>query len=170
VKKSLLASFATLAALVLLFGLLGSKDRSQPVSQGAQTGVTTGYDYKGPVPSSTEAGAGYPLTYKDVTITATPLVKGRTILGRDTVCTTVDYQNNSADQINLNQFDWNLQTPEGVIVNSTFAGSDNDLDYGAIIPGGRAKGDVCFEGALGGRQLVSYKPSFWSNDKLTWIN
>ncbi|WP_035930571.1 hypothetical protein, partial [Kocuria rosea] len=70
-------------------------------------------------------------------------------------------------------FDWKLQAPSGTILNTGFAGSDNQLSGGQIAPGGTTSGDVCFDAETteSGQYVVLYEPIFsFFSDRGAWIN
>lgn len=120
------------------------------------------------VKQGTSALLGQPLTNDGVQVLASPLFEGKDSFGDPRVCSTVEYQNKGSDSTRLSMFDWKLQTPDGVAINPTIGGTDNDLPYGDIIPGGRASGDICFDEAFAEEGFVLiYEPSLWS-DGLTW--
>jgi hypothetical protein len=54
----------------------------------------------------------------------------------------------------------------------TIGGSSNTLNSGDLAPGGKVNGDVCFENKSGtsGQFVVLYEASFFSNDRVAWLN
>ena len=76
------------------------------------------------------------------------------------VCVDVAVQNDSDKEYNFNQFDFNLSTPAGLTVDSTFTGS-SDFQSAQGNPGGKHGGIVCFESdAAPGEYKVGYQPAF----------
>ena len=134
-------------------------------------------------PASTASFAGqqdgdvavYPgesISMDGVTITATALTYGDSVLG-STACSTVTLQNSSGREASFGLFDWYIQQPSGTITSSTIYGSDNLLHSGDIIDGGTATGDVCFDADLstGGQFVLLYEPlSLWGSDRGAWVN
>lgn len=134
-------------------------------------------------PASTASFAGqqdgdvavYPgesISMDGVTITATALTYGDSVLG-PTACSTVTLQNSSGRVASFGSFDWYIQQPSGTVTSSTLHGSDNYLRTGDIIDGGTATGGVCFDADLstGGQFVLLYEPfSLWGSDRGAWVN
>lgn len=119
------------------------------------------------VEPSTTALLGQPLNYDGAQIMASPLKEGEAFGSSPRVCTTVEYSNTGEDVLRLSQFEWKLQTPQGTQINPSLTGSDDQLPYGDIIPGGNARGDICFEYEVGPTGFVVIYDPFGS-DPLSW--
>ncbi|QPL05399.1 MULTISPECIES: DUF4352 domain-containing protein [Actinomyces] len=118
------------------------------------------------------ASGGETVTSDDVQITTTALTAGDATLG-PTACTSVTIVNNSKNPLDVNAFDFTLQTPTGAIINPTFSGTDNFLQSSTLIAGGTVTGDVCFDQDLtgGGQYVVLYKPTLsFFKDRVAWVN
>lgn len=120
------------------------------------------------------AQAGEAVDAEGLVVTTTTLVAGDSTLG-DTLCTTATYNNGTAGPASFNGgFDWKLQDPNGTILMTGFAGSDNILSAGEIAPGGNTSGDVCFSAPQGnpsGQYVVLLDPTFsFSSERIAWLN
>lgn len=117
--------------------------------------------------------AGEAADLSGVSVMATALEAGDSTLG-ETLCTTVTYNNGGDSAAMFSLIDWKLQDPNGTILNTGFAGSDNLLSTGEIAPGGNASGDVCFDAPRGnpsGQYVVLLDPSFsFSSERLAWLD
>lgn len=71
------------------------------------------------------------------------------------VCVDSTVTNNGNDQSSINTFEFTLQNPQGVIVNSNFTGTLSTFD---LIPGGSNTGTICFEGDQPGDYILNYTP------------
>jgi hypothetical protein len=103
-----------------------------------------------------------------MSITAAPFTKQR-FLGETILCSMVTYKNGSGQKESFNGlFDWEVQTPSGVIRNPSLGGKDS-LSAGELAPGGTVKGNVCFEnpGESGDYWIIT-KVSFWTGEELRW--
>ncbi|MDK1361339.1 hypothetical protein QNO00_13825 [Arthrobacter sp. zg-Y1219] len=135
--------------------------------------------YPGAEASDVVAQGGESLELDGVTITATALSEGDSSPGSyPTLCASVTMENNSGATAEFDSFDWNLQTPTGVIDYSSHYGSDSLLRTGKIASGGTASGDVCFthDSPEAGDYLVLYTPSPTAPDyeepegRGVWVN
>jgi hypothetical protein len=107
-------------------------------------------------------------------MTATKLAPGDATIQK-TLCSTVTYQNGGSDTASFNGgFDWKLQDPNGAIIMTGLLGSDNLLNAGQLVPGGKTSGDVCFDapqGSLSGTYILLLDPTFqFASDRVAWIN
>lgn len=85
------------------------------------------------------------------------------------ICTDVALTNNANSKKSFNQFDFELEKPNGVVSNTTFTGLDiKNLEIAELNPGGTTDGTVCFDsdGTSGEYQIV-YKGGLF-NTPLTW--
>lgn len=90
-----------------------------------------------------EFAAGEAADIEGLVIVAGPLKKVTPRFGSAVVCSDVNYVNNSDEDRHYNGgFDWKLQDPNNVIVSTTFA--EGSLSAGALAPGGKVAGSVCF--------------------------
>lgn len=98
---------------------------------------------------------------KGLLVTASGLRdEGVDVLGTNHICVDVAVDNGADKAFDVNQFDFNLTTPAGITVDSTFTGS-SDLQTAKVNPGGKLGGTVCFESeALPGEYKVAYEPFF----------
>lgn len=85
------------------------------------------------------------------------------------IAANITYLNNGDEPASFNQFQWNLQTPAGVVSDSTITGFDDALGSGDLTPGGTVTGVVYFDGSEPGEYLVTWEPTLsFSGDKGTW--
>ena len=120
------------------------------VQQAVPTTSTPTDSYPTPGQPVPDAGVPIGMTVEyggGVRLTAGPL-KVKQGIGDSLLCSRVDYENGSTQAISYNGlFDWKLQTPDNVIVNSTvFVNRDvRVLNSGDLPAGQKVSGDVCFE-------------------------
>ncbi len=129
--------------------------------------------FPGATPNDVAVQAGETVDANGVSVMATPLTEGDSTLG-ETLCTTVTYNNGGDSAASFSLIDWKLQDPNGTILNTGFAGSNNLLSTGEIAPGGNASGDVCFDAPQGnpsGLYVVLLDPTFsFSSERYAWLN
>lgn len=117
----------------------------------------------------TEFGAGETaVTEGGMEITAAPFTTQR-FLGDTILCSMVAYRNGTGTTETFNGlFDWEMQTPSGVIRIPTLGG-DNTLSAGQLTAGGTVRGNICFEnpGEKGDYWIIT-TTSFWSGEKFRW--
>lgn len=171
--------FIGLLVIVLLIVIIALSTSGRGGTSVAPGGTAGGQDAGGPpaFPGATSddvvAQAGAAVDADGLTVTATVLTPGDDTLG-ETLCTTATYNNGTDAAAKFSLIDWKLQDPNGTILNTGFAGSNNLLSTGAIAPGGNASGDVCFTAPQGnppGQYVVLLDPSFsFSAQRLAWLN
>jgi hypothetical protein len=79
----------------------------------------------------------------------------------------VKLKNSGSSDFNYSQFDFKVTTSAGNVTDSTFPPStytaNQELNSGALAPGGAAEGDVILEAPIGDHQAeLSWQPSFFS--------
>lgn len=134
----------------------------------------SGLRFQGQQERDTAANAGDAVTVDGVTTTASPLFD-TTRFGSRYICTTVTIKNDSQKSQSFNVWDWKLQDANGTARNSSFTGTDNQLNSGEVAAGGGTTvGDVCFDnpqGSPSGTYVVLFDPSFiFTSDRIGWIN
>lgn len=87
---------------------------------------------------------GEPVSFGGSEVTAGELEQRSTPIG-DYLCTEVEYDNGSDEQVSYSSLDWNLQEPGGSIQLATFTGEDDELSSGQLAPGGSVSGVVCWD-------------------------
>ena len=100
--------------------------------------------------------------YNDVELTVTKVVKSKggefdnPKSGDEYVVVTVKYKNDGEENISYNPYDFKIKNSKGQITSGTFASSvtKNELNSGALAPGGEVEGDVIFEAPKGDNGLV----------------
>lgn len=127
-----------------------------------------------PPQADTEGTEGDQLTLDGVTILVGRIWEGNEpnqFLG-DRTCAPVAYRNLSDSPVQLSQYDWKLTTPAGLTLDAAIGGANKMIPFGTIEPRGAAEGHVCFGAKFDNQGLwtLTYQPSMWSNDKLTWTN
>jgi hypothetical protein len=180
-----------LLVIIIIFSATSGGDNaasnSEVVSSGAENASKSGDDssdaaekpaadakpaFPGAQSSDAVGSAGDAIKIGPATVTASPIKAGDSTLGK-TLCTSTTLSNGSDETIQFNAFDWKLQDPAGTIVTTSFAGSDDMLSTGEIAPGGKAKGDVCFDNKSNesGQFVLIYEPVFsFFSDRAAWIN
>ncbi|QGU03899.1 DUF4352 domain-containing protein [Corynebacterium comes] len=85
------------------------------------------------------------------------------------ICTDVALMNNADSKKSFNQFDFELEKPNGVVANTTFTGlAIKNLEIAELNPGGTTDGTVCFDSdGTPGEYRIVYKGGFF-NAPLTW--
>ncbi|GAA2513966.1 hypothetical protein [Pilimelia columellifera] len=125
-----------------------------PAAAAAARASCDGQSYLGPVPDTDYCADVQGQVIMDrLTLTATQLRRD----ARDSVCSTVSYQNATGDDIRYSPADWRLQSPGGAQASSfQWLGGDSgavpqwrpqeesDLGEGNVVDGGRVTGKVCF--------------------------
>lgn len=168
-----LPSFALILVAVTGLYLLGATGTDKPkidFTPSPQTATAAPF-----VPATPDTGTeGDQLDLNGTTILVGRIWAGNEpnpFLG-DRTCAPIAYRNMSDSNIQLSQYDWQLQTPAGLILDAAVGGATKMLPWGTIAPRGAAEGHVCFATKFEnrGRWTITYKPSAWSNDKLTWTN
>lgn len=124
--------------------------------------------------------AGEALVLDDFTVTATALVEGDTSSDGDpSLCTTATLENNSGTSVSFVPFDWELQSPSGLLDYGVDWGSDNLLaGTGYNAPEGITRGDVCFSNHApeAGEYILLYTPALRLPDyeelsgRGAWVN
>jgi hypothetical protein len=80
----------------------------------------------------------------------------------DYLCTTVTIENDSKESQTFNVWDWKMQDPSGTARNSSFTGTENQLNSGEAAGGGTTVGNVCFDnpqGSPSGTYVVLFDPA-----------
>lgn len=144
--------------MITVFGAVEQLGRDlqgvPPVVQPAQPGAAP-IGGAEPAPGGTTAAAGDRVTVGDLTLVVEPLEDAELPFGGGSAaCSTVSYENTGTATAPYNLFDWSIQSPQGTVTSPTFAGGDNDLGSGELVPGGQVSGRVCFEGSADGSMLI----------------
>jgi hypothetical protein len=180
-KKRRIWPWVLIGIFVLFFGgcivmiatISSSDEATVAPGNGGDEPADNGLVFPGKQPGDTAANAGDAVTVDNVTTTTTPLF-GTSSFGSSYLCTTVTIRNDSDSQADFNVWDWKLQDPNGAIRNSSFTGTENQLQSGEVAPGGAVTGDVCFDspqGSPSGQYIVLNDPSFtFSTDRIGWVN
>jgi hypothetical protein len=155
-NRKLTVAGLVLSLLAVVFGFLSMKmffdivdDFGGPsTAPTAVTGAPPGAAPIPPPPASDESpqefAAGQTVDRDGLQITAAPLQRVKQSYGPALLCTDVKYLNNSGEEVNYNGgFDWTLQDPDSNIAAPTYGG-DKTLSSGALAPGGKVGGRVCF--------------------------
>ncbi|MFE7416404.1 DUF4352 domain-containing protein [Rhodococcus sp. NPDC057529] len=158
----------------IIAGMSGGDDATVTSGGGGDNQpADSGLTFPGKQSGDTAANAGDSVTLDDVATTTTPLFD-TTTFSTPYLCTTITINNAGNTSASFNTFDWKLQDPAGAIRNSSFTGTENQLNSGEVAPGGTASGDVCFDNPQGsppGQYVVLNDPSFvFSSDRIGWIN
>lgn len=178
-KKRFFFGLALLVLVVVIIASMsgGGDDRPTVVSPGnppAAQDSAAQPAFPGATDKDTVAQAGDTVDADGLRVTTSRLVPGGDTF-RSTLCTTVNYDNQSGQPAKFNGgFDWKLQSPNGAILPNTFTGSTNMLQSGELAPGGKMTADVCFDaqqGSPAGQYVVLLDPTFrFSSDRIAWIN
>lgn len=138
----------------------------------APGGADNGGTYAGKLKGDQLAKADRSARISGWTVTTTPLVAITDGFLGPRACTTVTLTNRDDEEQSFNVSGWKLQVPSGAVRDWSLSG-ENSLDItGAVAPGGRISGDVCFDGALEkGVHVMSWQPDiFTSKDRIVWLD
>lgn len=173
-KKRLIVPLAILLLIIVISVSTSGRGGSAPPPDGsAAQDAAAPPAFPGATADDVVVQAGGAVDASGVSVTTTALSPGDSTLG-ETLCTAVTYNNGGDSAARFSLIDWKLQDPNGTILNTGFAGSDNPLSTGEIAPGGNASGDVCFDAPQGnpsGQYVVLLDPSFgFSSARFAWLN
>jgi hypothetical protein len=149
-------------------GSAAAPDEDAVTASAKPTGPAAAPVFPGEMRGDVVGQPGDSLTIDGLSVTASELFDGKTTTYDDSpsLCTSTTLKNNSGAVITFDTFDWNLQTPGGVINYTVHYGSDNQLSGGGkIAPGGSTSGDVCFSNdeAGPGQYVLLYTPPLTSD-------
>ena len=121
-------------------------DSATATAEPRPTGPAAAPVFPGEMRGDVVGQPGDPLNLDEITVTASELLAGKMNYGEQaSLCATVTLANKSDIVIDFDDFDFNLQSPAGLIMYPVRYGSDNQLTVGGkIAPSGSATGDVCF--------------------------
>lgn len=184
---------AIIVGVLLLIGLIsaiagGGDDESTTTSSGSDTSSEAGAEQSdnsaapaeeaAPVEEAAPAeeestefvvGETYS-TSKNLAITIDSVTTQADVFGDSYLVATVTYMNNGDEQVSFNPFEWEVQTPAGVVSDVAISGLDGALRSGELTPGGTITGNLHFEGTAPGEYRLIWKPSFsFSGDTATWV-
>lgn len=160
-----------LAVLIWLVGKYGNDDGPAKIINFTPSDRTATAPPHAPDQPNTGT-EGDQLDLNGTTILVGRIWTGDTDILGDRTCAPVAYRNMSDSDIQVAQYDWKLTTPQGLTLDATVGGATKMLPWGTIQPRGSAEGHVCFAAKFQnvGRWTLTYQPSMWSSDKLTWTN
>lgn len=133
---------------------LAGEDAEDTVTQGAPapTALTTPSPHVSPPPSyagakerDKVAAPGTAVDLSDWTTTTTPLTQTSDVFDRAVICSNVTLVNRDDEQQEYSSWSWKLQSPNGSVVDATYAGGEDDLESAGLAPGGTVVKRVCFE-------------------------
>ena len=155
-------------------------DGDQPAAGGAEeqeqadTAASTDDQFPGQEDDDVVAKAGDKVTIDGVEITVSELKKVSDSI-TEYLCTDVSIANNGTENYSYSEYDWKVQTPGGVVDDSTIAFTDDTLGVGELVPGGKVSGKVCFElnketKAKGKYIILHDELLAFSSDRIAWID
>jgi hypothetical protein len=178
-KKRFVLPIAFFVLLILLVSLGRGDKPAAKTSPGLPAAAEKDPSAPAPFPGAKDddvvVQAGESVTTDSkIAMTATKLTPGDATIHK-TLCSTVTYQNGGSDTASFNGgFDWKLQDPNGAIIMTGLLGSNNLLNAGQLVPGGKTSGDVCFDapqGSPSGTYVLLLDPTFrFTSDRIAWIN
>jgi hypothetical protein len=178
-KKRFVLPIAFFVLLILLVSLGRGDKPAAKTSPGLPAAAEKDPSAPAPFPGAKDddvvVQAGESVTTDSkIAMTATKLTPGDSTIHK-TLCSTVTYQNGGSDTASFNGgFDWKLQDPNGAIIMTGLLGSNNLLNAGQLVPGGKTSGDVCFDapqGSPSGTYVLLLDPTFrFTSDRIAWIN
>ena len=152
-------------------GVLGqNKDEGKKVGDNSSSTQTSVQETK------KEFKIGDVIAFKGTEVTVTSVQRnfntGNDFLqpksGKEYVKVFVQIVNKEKDRVSYNTFDWQIQDSDGSIQNPSFmttANTDDYLESGELIKGGKKSGSLVFEVNKGDTGLIlHYKPSYFSDD------